>query len=127
MDRREWLVSAGVLVAACRASGGIDTPREAGGIGSKADFPLAQSRTYLNNAAFHPISVQASRAAQDYLNRRTEGGKAPSWDVSAEVKKAFAALINGDPAGVSYVTSTTVGENLVVAGLGIPRGTGNVV
>src|SRR5262245_53657680 len=116
MDRREWLLGTSALVAA-----------GPGAIGSKADFPYTGTRTYLNNAAFHPLSVQAASAAREYLARRTEGTKEPDWDVSAGVKKAFAALINGEPAGVSYVTSTMVGENLVVAGLGIPRGSGNVV
>jgi selenocysteine lyase/cysteine desulfurase len=128
VDRREWLVSAGALLAACRAQGvPEDGVAEPAGIGSKADFPLAQARTYLNNAGYHPLSVSATRAARDYLARRTEGSKEPDWEVSAEVKQSFARLINGDPTGVCYVTSTMSGENLVAAGLGIPQGSGNVV
>src|SRR5262245_40480721 len=116
VDRREWLLGTGALLAA----GG--TP-----LGTKADFPYARTRTYLNNAGFHPLSVQAGRAAREYLSRRTDGTQEPAWEVSADVKKAFAALINGPPDGVGYVTSTMAGENLVVAALGIPRGSGNVV
>jgi selenocysteine lyase/cysteine desulfurase len=133
VDRREWLMSAGAgagagaLLAACAAQGASAAPGKPAGIGSKADFPLAATRTYLNNASVHPISVQAAYAAKDYLVRRSEGGQPPDYDVSPRVKQTFAELINGDPAGVSYVTSTVVGENLVVAGLGIPRGSGNVV
>jgi selenocysteine lyase/cysteine desulfurase len=73
------------------------------------------------------MSVQAARAVQDYLERRTEGAKEPDWDVSARVKEDFAALINARPAEIGYVTSTMAGENLVVAGLGLGRGRGNVV
>ena len=125
MDRREWLLGSGALLAAGREPSVISPA--AAEFGRKTDFPYAQTRTYLNNAAFHPMSVQADAAAREYLARRTEGLKEPAWDVSAGLKKAFAALINGQPAGVSYVTSTMAGENLVVAGLGIPGGSGNVV
>ena len=125
MDRREWLFGSGALLAAGREPSVI--PPAAAEFGSKTDFPYAQTRTYLNNAAFHPMSVQAAAAAREYLARRTEGSEEPAWDVSAGLKKGFAALINGQPAGVSYVTSTMAGENLVMAGLGIPGGSGNVV
>ena len=138
MKRREWLVGAGLSSAgllATRAAetappqetpGGTARPEDASRLG-KADFPLTRTKTYLNNAAFHPMSVHASRAAQEYLARRTEGQKEPAWEVSATVKQAYAELIGARPGTVSYVTSTMVGENLVVAGLGLPRGAGNVV
>jgi len=116
MNRRDWLAGTGALIAGGK---GLQ-PR-------RADFPLAEARTYLNNAGYHPMSVPAARAVQDYLARRSEGTREPAWEVSAGVKQAFAALINARPAGVSYVTSTMVGENLVVAGLGIRPGAGNVV
>jgi selenocysteine lyase/cysteine desulfurase len=126
MDRREWLLGTGAWLAAGHEPG-PGPAADAPALGGKADFPYTRTRVYLNNAAFHPLSVQAARAARDYLARRTEGTKEPDWDVSADVKQAFAALINGERSGVSYVASTMVGENLVVAGLGIPRGSGNVV
>src|SRR5262249_43930096 len=125
MRRREWLAAgAGALLATAKgAAEAAETSRLPG----KADFPLAAKRTYLNNAGYHPMSVKASRAVDDYLGRHTEGTKEPDWAVSAAVKRDFAALINARPAAVSYVTSTMVGENLVVAGLGIANGGGNVV
>jgi selenocysteine lyase/cysteine desulfurase len=43
------------------------------------------------------------------------------------VKALFATLVNAKPAEISYVPSTTVGENLIVSGLGIPGTKGNVV
>jgi selenocysteine lyase/cysteine desulfurase len=46
----------------------------------------------------------------------------------SEVKAMFASLVNARPSEISYVPSTTTGENLVVAGLGLPGGkAGNVV
>ena len=127
MNRRKWLSGTGALLAAGQAPRELQSSSSASALSSKADFPLAQTRTYLNNAAFHPMSVHSTRAVQEYLTRRTEGTQEPAWEVSAGVKEAFAALINAKPAAVSYVTSTMVGENLVLAGLGIPRGGGNVV
>jgi selenocysteine lyase/cysteine desulfurase len=127
MRRREWLAGAGALFATAGRSAAA--PLEAGPsrLPGKADFPLAEARTYLNNAGYHPLSVGAARAVGDYVERRTEGRKEPDWEVSAAVKREFAALVNARPAAVSYVTSTMVGENLVVAGLGIAKGGGNVV
>lgn len=127
MNRREWLEGTGALLAGGQAARGLESSSGASAPSSKADFPLAETRTYLNNAAFHPMSVHSTRAVQEYLTRRTEGTQEPAWDVSAGVKADFAALIHAKPAAVSYVTSTMVGENLVLAGLGIRRGAGNVV
>jgi selenocysteine lyase/cysteine desulfurase len=128
MRRREWLAAgAGALLATAKGSAAPSKADETSRLPGKADFPLAARRTYLNNAGYHPMSVQASRAVADYLERRTEGTKEPAWDVSASVKREFAALINARPASVSYVTSTMVGENLVVAGLGIGKAGGNIV
>jgi selenocysteine lyase/cysteine desulfurase len=127
MKRREWLAGAGALVATARTSARPPRSVEESRLPGKADFPLAEDRTYLNNAGYHPMSVQASNAVEDYLERRTRGAKEPAWDVSASVKGDFAALINARPAEISYVTSTMVGENLVVSGLGLGKGAGNVV
>ncbi len=44
-----------------------------------------------------------------------------------EAKALFARLINASAGEISFVPSTLVGENLVVAGLGIPGGKWNVV
>ena len=125
MNRREWLAGAAASVGAAKARAA--SASSASGLPGKADFPLAEGRTYLNNAGYHPMSVQAARAVQDYLERRTEGPKEPDWDVSARVKENFAALVNARPAEIAYVTSTMAGENLVVAGLGLARGGSNIV
>jgi selenocysteine lyase/cysteine desulfurase len=127
VKRREWLTGTSALLAAGQAPGGARPAAAAPSLASKDDFPLARTRTYLNNAGFHPMSVPAGRAVQEYLARRTEGRQDPDWEVSARVKQAFAALVNAKPAEIAYVTSTMVGENLVAAGLGFRPGTGNVV
>jgi selenocysteine lyase/cysteine desulfurase len=96
-------------------------------LASKDDFPLARTRTYLDNAAYHPMSVQAARAARDYLDRRSSGSREPDWEVSARVKAGFARLVNARPGTVCYVQSTMAGENLALATIGFEPGAGNVV
>src|SRR5437016_2541120 len=44
-----------------------------------------------------------------------------------ELKRLFAQLIHAKPSEISFVPSTLVGENLVVAGLGLPGSKWNVV
>jgi selenocysteine lyase/cysteine desulfurase len=130
LNRREWLTGAGSLVATTQVRGALRATLATPGLPNKVDFPIVRNGTYLNNAGFHPLSSPCARAGLEYLNRRAEGtvpGKHPMSDAQLEVKSSFAALINAYPSEISCVPSTMVGENLVVAGLDIPRTAGNVV
>jgi selenocysteine lyase/cysteine desulfurase len=67
---------------------------------------------------------------QKYLDYKATGGGANAdygTDLQNRVKEKFARLIHAKPSEVSFVPSTTVGENLVAAALDLPRGGGNVV
>ncbi len=103
--------------------------RSAADLPVKADFGMPEGTTYLNGAFIHPIPLAASAAVQQYLSTRTfQQERRRSGDsLAAEVKAAFASLINAEPAEISLVQNTSTGENLVVNGLGIPQGSGNVV
>jgi selenocysteine lyase/cysteine desulfurase len=94
-------------------------------------FPIANERTYLNNASIHPMSLVSLGAVQEYMRARAHGaGRDTSPDPpvpTRQAKEAFAALVNAKASEIAFVPSTTVGEHLVVAGLGIPQGKGNVV
>jgi selenocysteine lyase/cysteine desulfurase len=97
---------------------------------AKAHFPVPDGTTYLNNAGWHPMSVQTSAAVQRYLDRRVNQiTEMPSGGdvVKNDVKETFASLINAKASEISYIQSTMVGENLVVSGLGLPSSGGNVV
>src|SRR5476651_411710 len=94
---------------------------------AKAHFPVPDGTTYLNNAGWHPMSVQTSAAVQRYLDRRVN--QITEWPsggdgVKNDVKETFASLINAKASEISYIQSTMVGENLVVSGLGIPSSGG---
>ena len=95
------------------------------------DFPWGRNTTFLNNAGWHPLPASAFRAMQKYLDYQLNGPGTGRGDFDGRaqrsVKGAFAQLINANPSEISFVQSTTTGENLVVAGLGIPGSDWNVV
>jgi len=120
LSRRGLLVSCQLLTAEVKASA----------LPLKSEFPVTKSETCLNNARWHPISIGATRAVQAYLDYKATGGGADadySGEVQRRVKGLFAELIHAKPSEVSFVPSTTVGENLIATGLDLPRSGGNVV
>jgi selenocysteine lyase/cysteine desulfurase len=131
INRREWLRRTGGLIGASalhdRNVGTQPDPM----VAVRDEFPLAASRVYLNNASVHPMSLSTRRAVQAFVDARTSGSPqtgTPDPRVPvARVKSLFAALIGAREVDIALVPSTTVGENLVVAGLGIPGIQGNVV
>ena len=95
----------------------------------RSDFAIPPDQTYLNSAFIHPMPTGSVAAVQGYLATRTfQRPRERSGDsIAAEVKAAFARLINASPASVSLVQSTSVAENLVVNGLGLPGSSNTVV
>ena len=130
ITRRDWLAGAGRAALASQV-----VPAAASSAAVPADlrheFPVAGARAYLNNAGIHPMSLASLGAVESYFHARTHGaGPMTSPDPTVptrEAKEGFAALIGAKPSEIAFVPSTTVGEHLVLAGLGIPREKGNVV
>lgn len=85
----------------------------------------------LNNARWHPLSIAARKATEDYLEYKSRG----IWNqtsltspASILVRESFAKLINAMPDEVAFVQSTTAGENLAVSALGLTQpGNFNIV
>jgi selenocysteine lyase/cysteine desulfurase len=130
LHRRELLAGAGFLAAASNAAPAFAAAAKNGSeFPLKADFPIAEKQTYLNNAGWHPMPVQSMKAVQEYLEYKTKGPGVTSYKPGGAktVKELFAQLLNAKPAEVAFVSSTLNGENIVVRGLGIPRSGGNVV
>ncbi len=132
INRREWLIRTGGLVGASAFDRRTATAQTNGTMAAiREEFPLAAGRAYLNNASVHPMRLSTRRAVQAFLDARTMGSPqtgTPDPRVPvARVKSLFAELIGAREADIALVPSTTVGENLVVAGLGIPGIQGNVV
>lgn len=126
-DRREFLAAvAGMAGAAPSLSAAVaDFSR------LRADFPWIEHETFLNNAGWHPMPRQSVRAMQEYLDYKLNGpgeGRESLQDGNQQIaRERFAKLINAQPTEIAFVQSTLMGENIVVDGLGIPGGSGNVV
>ena len=130
ITRRNLILAAGAAsietVTAPHASAAPATV----GLPAKAEFTVGKSETCLNNARWHPIGVGASKAVQRYLEyKATGGGSAPDYgsDLQSRAKTLFANLIHAKVSELSFVPSTTVGENLIASALDLPRSGGNVV
>jgi selenocysteine lyase/cysteine desulfurase len=124
VSRRNWIAAAGLAAAVSRARAAAPQ------LPDKAGFAVSKSEICLNNARWHPISLGATRAVQQYLDyKATGGGVAADYgsDLQNRAKQQFARLIGAKPAEVSFVPSTTVGENLVATAIDLPHSGGNVV
>jgi selenocysteine lyase/cysteine desulfurase len=140
MNRREFLTSAGAVAAATRL--GFETTAGAAPAaidGATRDlFPWAENETFINSAAYHPISVRSAEAMREYVGYRLEGPPAELDDVGAAgrgtggakqvaIKEQFAELINAKPTEIAFAQSTADGESTVAAGMELGRSSGNVV
>lgn len=93
----------------------------------KAFAPLAT--TYLNSASQHPMSLAAQAAVQKHLEYRSFSTEmsSPIGATYDRVLDKYARLIGADADEVCFVQSTTVGENLVIKALGLPKRGARVV
>lgn len=139
MTRRELVVGAGAAAAIAAVDGVAAPLRSAGarlqgarndlqlGFPRKEDFEIAEGYTYINGAFTHPMPKVALEAVRERAQVRSSPGAPRPERPAHSPKELFAQLINAEPSEISYVPSTSVGENLVVNGLGIKRFDGNVV
>lgn len=101
----------------------------------RRDFPRADEKLWLAAAETHPYSVHTLRALEQYTQFRAWGPGAVPHSFTAEMqqesKVLFAGLIGAKPTEIAFVQSTTDGENMVLAGLGLSqpgvKGAGNIV
>ena len=138
LTRRNYLaLSAAALTgtAACRSQARSETPAEAGTplppapatLPDRASFPLG-STVYLNSGSQHPISRQADAAVSAYLRHRETHPVPDAYALDSEgVLAKFARLVNADADEVTFVQSTTAGEQMIVKSLGLPEAGAKVV
>lgn len=133
--RRQFLSGLGALAVAGTA-GRLDrlssfapfsSTSSSGLLPAKADFDIPEGLTYINSAYTHPMPIVARRALEEYARGRSRPEVVSPREEIDSIKGEFAAMINAKPQEISFVTSTSIGENLVVNGMGIPRIGGNVV
>lgn len=132
VNRREFLLGAAAVAAAARpvfASKGVTTDPTLPA--SREDFPWAATETYLNAAAYHPISRASAQAMERYIAYRLNGPGPDRGDFDGdqqqEVKAMFGRLINAEASEIAFVQSTSDGENIVIAGMDLLHVGGNVV
>ena len=101
--------------------------RSTAGFPRKADFAIPEGRTYINCAYTHPMPVGATAAVRRHLDRRSRPDANLPAEPPVDLKAEFAALINAKASEISYITSTSAGENLVLNGLGVRKFDANVV
>jgi selenocysteine lyase/cysteine desulfurase len=94
----------------------------------KASF-AATPIAYFDSASTHPVSLGAKAAADAYLGGRTldPAASAKKPVDRAAVLARFAALVHADPDEVTWVQSTTMGEQAVLRALGFPHRRGRIV
>lgn len=133
-SRREILAGLGALAAA-----GIAPPltfitnstsafRSGSSLPAKQDFAIPAGVTYLDCAYTHPMPLASAAALREWTEFRSHlQAVSQPKKFESNVKAEFAALINARESEISYVESTSAGENLVVNGLDINYKTDNVV
>lgn len=92
-----------------------------------AFFPMEE--LYLNAGVQHPMSRGAAKAIEDYIQYKSFQTKS-DYDplfLRKNVIEKFAILINANANEITYVTSTTVGENLIIQALDLKEGSGRIV
>lgn len=91
----------------------------------RADFPHTEERVWFAAAEMHPYSVHTINALEQFMQRRgpriDEARQNFAADMQTECKERFAKLINAKPSEIAFVQSTTDGENIVLAGLGLSQ------
>jgi selenocysteine lyase/cysteine desulfurase len=86
--------------------------------------------TYLDSGSTHPMSLGAKAALQDYLTYKTRDRSAPALDMDEKEKsviEGFGKLVGARPDELCFIQSTTMGENLAIQALDLPRAGGRIV
>lgn len=84
--------------------------------------------TYLDSGSQHPMSLGALAALQAYLAKRMLDPEAADYDRDdAGLIAKYCRLVNADVDEVTFVQSTTTGEQMILRALGLPEAGGHIV
>lgn len=132
ISRRDWMLAAAAAPAALGAEAasaalGAEAASAAFSLtGYETSLPAKSAFasmpfTYLDSGSTHPAPLGAKKAIHDYMARKARERDAPEYVRSEPSAHVFARLINAAPEEISYVFSTTMGENLSLLAAGMPR------
>lgn len=128
LSRRDWLVAAGTLpILSAAEAAKAAAPARSVGLPDKAAFARTDV-AYLDSGTQHPISIGGKAAIEAYFAKRQLDPTAAGYKLDEEGLLAkFARLINADAEEVTFVQSTTAGEQMVLKALGLPEAGGHIV
>ena len=131
LTRREaFTLTAAALAgpAACRSAGEATAQAVASqpatvpaALPDRASFSLGDT-VYLNAGSQHPFSKQARASVDAYLRHRQTHAPDDDYELNSDAAiEKFARLVNADPDEITWVQSTTAGEQMIVRSLGLPE------
>lgn len=132
ITRRNWLALGAATLAgaaACRSSAAASPPAPLApaALPDRASFNLGTS-IYLNAGSQHPISRPARASIEAYLDNRAAHPPGGDYELgSSRVLEKFARLVNADTDELTFVQSTTTGEQMIVRSLMLPSDGARVV
>ena len=127
ITRREMLATVSSLPLASMAVNAAEEVPDSIELPFKSGF-VDTDITYLDSGSSHPISLGAYASLQAYLGSRMLDPDASEYRRGdREVLENYAKLVNADVDEVTYVQSTTTGEQMVLRALGLPDAGGHVV
>jgi selenocysteine lyase/cysteine desulfurase len=128
--RRSLVAAAAAAPALAHAESGAPAPATPStALPAKAAF-AKMPYVYLDSGSTHPMPLGARAALEEYLRYKTRDGEWAGYSMDAKEKLAtdsFAALVGAQPDELSFIQSTTMGENLVLKALGYPAEKGRIV
>ncbi|WP_296597377.1 aminotransferase class V-fold PLP-dependent enzyme [Phenylobacterium sp.] len=123
------------LVAAAAVSPGLAQAAQAPAGAPTAALPVRSlfarmPYVYLDSGSTHPMPLGAKAALEEYLRYKTRDGLWQGYSMDAKEKaviERFGALVGAAPDELTFIQSTTMGENLVLQALGFPQTGGRIV
>jgi selenocysteine lyase/cysteine desulfurase len=96
-------------------------------LGLRAEFPVLQSRAYLNAGTDGPLPAAAVKASARELEREAADGRAFAHferrrELNDALRAAYARTLGADSADVALTTCTSDGMATIVAGLELQQG-----
>jgi cysteine desulfurase/selenocysteine lyase len=124
--RRDFvgIMSAAVAAGAAR-TGSTQTAHSADDpLGIRSDFPVTRDFTYLNSAYIGPSPQSVVDATKNFLQTKADNPLrlGPMLNETAAVREKFAKLINAKLGEIGLLSTTSEGENIVTAALGLRVG-----
>jgi selenocysteine lyase/cysteine desulfurase len=93
-------------------------------LGTRADFPLARTIAYLDNAFIGPLPLPVQRVGADWLASRSNGETDvyAMLDTVDRARQEFAQMIGAQSDEIGFLYTTSEGDNIVTRALDLQPG-----